>query len=116
MMSKRFLVAVLLVLTTVVALVPSGAAAAESKLSFYVIAHAGPGDPFWAVVQRGVQDAGKTLGVQAIFQGPAQYNVAEQVNMFNAAVSGNAAGIAVTISDVKAWVNPITRARERASP
>ncbi|MGE5623554.1 MAG: substrate-binding domain-containing protein [Methanocella sp.] len=82
-------------------------------LTFFVIAHAGPGDPFWAVVQRGVQDAGKQLGVKAVFQGPASHNVPEQVNMFKAAVAAGAAGIATTISDPKAWAGPIADARDQ---
>ncbi|HHY46604.1 MAG TPA: hypothetical protein GX506_04805 [Firmicutes bacterium] len=80
---------------------------AAEQMTFYVIAHAGPGDPFWAVVQRGVQDAGKLLGVRAIFQGPPTGNIPEQVNMFRAAMAANATGIATTISDPRAWVAPI---------
>ncbi len=91
-------------------------ASAADEMTFYVIAHAGPGDPFWAVVQRGVQDAGKTLGVRAIFQGPAGYNVPEQVSMFRAAMAAGAAGIATTISDAKAWAEPIREARKRGIP
>jgi simple sugar transport system substrate-binding protein len=85
-------------------------------MTFYVIAHTGPGDPFWAVVQKGVQDAGKVLGVRAIFQGPAGYNVPEQVNMFKAAMEAKADGIATSISDARAWAEPIAEARSRGIP
>lgn len=74
------------------------------------------GDPFWAVVQKGVQDAGKVLGVRAIFQGPAGYNVPEQVNMFKAAMEAKADGIATSISDARAWAEPIAEARSRGIP
>ncbi len=94
----------------------STAVSAADDMTFYVIAHTGPGDPFWAVVQRGVQDAGKALGVKAIFQGPAGYNVPEQVNMFNAAMAAKADGIATSISDARAWVEPIKEARSRGIP
>ncbi|MEW6228228.1 MAG: substrate-binding domain-containing protein, partial [Bacillota bacterium] len=89
---------------------------AAEEMTFYVIAHTGPGDPFWAVVQRGVQDAGKALGVRAIFQGPAGRNIPEQVNMFRAAVAAKAAGIAVSISDPKAWQEPVKDARKQGLP
>lgn len=106
-----------LILVLSLALVLGGiSAAAADDMTFYVIAHTGPGDPFWAVVQRGVQDAGKALGVKAIFQGPAGYNVPEQVNMFNAAMQAKADGIATSISDARAWVEPIKEARSRGIP
>lgn len=92
------------------------AAGQQSPMTFYVIAHTGPGDPFWAVVQRGVEDAGRMLGVRAIFQGPTGRNIPEQVNMFRAAVAAGATGIATTISDPRAWVQPIREARERGIP
>lgn len=113
---KRF-VSLLLVLSLTLMLGGiSASVSAADEMTFYVIAHTGPGDPFWAVVQRGVQDAGKALGVKAIFQGPAGYNVPEQVNMFNAAMEAKADGIATSISDARAWVNPIKEARGRGIP
>jgi simple sugar transport system substrate-binding protein len=113
---KRF-VGLLLVLSLVFVLggIPISVAAAD-EMTFYVIAHTGPGDPFWAVVQKGVQDAGKVLGVRAIFQGPAGYNVPEQVNMFKAAIEAKADGIATSISDARAWAEPIAEARSRGIP
>lgn len=108
-----------LILVTCLALALGGfgtVASAADEMTFYVIAHAGPGDPFWAVVQRGVQDAGRTLGVRAVFQGPAGYSVPEQVNMFRAAMEAKADGIATTISDARAWAEPIKEARKRGIP
>lgn len=104
-----------LLLCLALALGVTGAALAKD-LTFFVVAHAGPGDPFWAVVQRGVQDAGRVLGVKAVFQGPASFSVPEQVNMFRAAVASGAAGIATTISDARAWVDPIADARAKGIP
>ena len=102
------------VLFAMVVAFPAGAG--ERPMTFYVIAHTGPGDPFWAVVQRGVEDAGRALGVRAVFQGPAGRNIPEQVNMFRAAVAAGATGIATTISDPRAWVQPIREARARGIP
>ncbi len=111
-MVKRWLT---LILCLAMALGATGSALAK-ELTFFVIAHAGPGDPFWAVVQRGVQDAGRILDVKAIFQGPSSFNVPEQVNMFRAAVAAGASGIATTISDARAWVEPVAEARAKGIP
>jgi len=91
-------------------------AAAPRQMTFYVIAHTGPGDPFWAVVQRGVQDAGKVLGVRAIFQGPPQRDIPAQVNMARAAINARADGIAISVSDPTAIGAVIRDARGKGIP
>lgn len=114
---KRSLVLVVVLLLTV-----AGAgygvrlAAAPAPMTFYVIAHTGPGDPFWAVVQRGVQDAGKTLGVKAVFQGPTSRDIPAQVNMAQAAIAARAAGIAISVSDPTAIGKVIRDARGKGIP
>ena len=85
-------------------------------MTFYVIGHIGSVDPFCALIERGVRDAGRVLGVDAIYQGPPQYHVAEQIEMFHKAVSSNAAGIAVSITDASQWIKPIKQARTREIP
>jgi len=110
------------IVAIVVAVVVAGSAygirlaAAPQQLTFYVIAHTGPGDPFWAVVQRGVQDAGRMLGVRAIFQGPPQRDIPAQVNMARAAISARASGIAISVSDPPAIGQVIRDARRRGIP
>ena len=64
--------------------------------TYYWVAHVGPGDPYWAVVQRGVQAVGKALGVRAVFEGPAGYSPPKQADMINAAISAKASGIVTT--------------------
>ena len=44
--------------------------AQEDKLRFFVNFIGGPEIQFFAVVQRGVEDAGRDLGVDAIYSGP----------------------------------------------
>src|SRR5881628_926578 len=62
-------------------------AQSASSGTYYWVAHVGPGDPYWAVVQRGVQAAGKALGVKAVFEGPSGYSPPKQADMVNAAIS-----------------------------
>lgn len=91
-------------------------AAAPAPMTFFVIAHTGPGDPFWAVVQRGVEDAGKLLGVKAVFQGPPSRDIPAQVNMAQAAIAARAAGIAISVSDPTAIGKVIRDARGKGIP
>lgn len=32
-----------------------------SKYTFYLVSHGGPADPFWAVVMKGLKDAGENM-------------------------------------------------------
>lgn len=115
-MKRIFLIAGLMV-ALVAALGYGGQTkAAPAPLTFYVIAHTGPGDPFWAVVQRGVQDAGKALGVRAIFQGPPRRDIPAQVDMGRAAIAAKASGIAISVSDPPAIGRVIRDARARGIP
>ena len=34
-------------------------ALAQDKMKFFVVSHGGPADPFWGVVMKGAEDAGK---------------------------------------------------------
>ncbi|WP_083521180.1 sugar ABC transporter substrate-binding protein [Alicyclobacillus kakegawensis] len=98
----------------------SGSNAAQhtgnSKLTFYVIAHSGPSDPFWAVEQKGVQAAAKDLGVKAIFEGPQTFSIPDEVNLLNAAIAAKPAGIAVTLPDPKAFNESIKQAQANGIP
>lgn len=84
--------------------------AASSKYTFYVIAHSGPSDPFWAIEQKGVQAAAKDLGVRAIFEGPQTFSIPDEVNLLNAAIAANPSGIAVTLPDPMAFNQSVKQA------
>jgi len=84
--------------------------------TYYWVAHVGPGDPYWAVVQRGVQAVGKALGVRAVFEGPAGYSPPKQADMINAAISAKASGIVTTSADASVIHGPIERAAKAGIP
>lgn len=115
-MRKAALAAVLTVALVATLTYTMGLPAATPQLSFFVIAHTGPGDPFWAVVNKGVTDAGKMLGVRAVFQGPPQRDIPAQVNMARAAINARAAGIAISVSDPPAIGQVIREARGKGIP
>ena len=91
-------------------------AQSASSGTYYWIAHVGPGDPYWAVVQRGVQAAGKALGVKAVFEGPSGYSPPKQADMVNAAISAKAAGIVTTSADPAVIRGPLQRAAQAGIP
>ncbi|HHY47708.1 MAG TPA: sugar ABC transporter substrate-binding protein [Firmicutes bacterium] len=85
-------------------------------LTFYAISHSGATDPYWAVAKRGIEDAARALGVKAIFEGPEQFNIAKQLDLFETALAAKPDGIATTISDPKVFLEPVTRAIKLGIP
>lgn len=91
---------------------------------FYVVSHGGPGDPFWGVVMKGVEDAAAfvTKGnpdgdvIEATYLGPAKYSVEELVNMLNSAIATKPDGLAVTITDPASVEGPLRKAIEQGIP
>jgi simple sugar transport system substrate-binding protein len=111
---KRWATLVAVVVLLLVTLVPL--AGAQEDMTFYVVSHGGPADPFWGVVMTGVEDAGKALGVNAIYQGPEKYSIEELVSMLDAAIAAEPDGIAVTITDPSAVEEPLLRAIDAGIP
>jgi simple sugar transport system substrate-binding protein len=87
-----------------------------AEYTFYIVSHGGPGDPFWGVVMKGMQDAADLLSkgtgdtIKATYLGPAVYSVTELVNMLNSAIAARPQGIVCTITDPAALDEPLRRA------
>lgn len=104
-------------LAVAAALLIGGAAYGASRPTFYVVSHSGPGDPFWAVMHKGVMEAGEKLGARVIFTAPDQPgNVAKQVSLLQAAIAARPDGIALTVPDRKVMARPLQDARKRGIP
>jgi len=90
--------------------------------TFYVVSHGGPGDPFWGIVMKGVEDAARLINqgtedkVEAIYLGPPKYSVEELVNMLNSAIATDPDGLAVTITDPAAIERPLQGAISKGIP
>ena len=89
----------------------------EAKtFNFYIVSHGGPGDSFWGVVMKGMNDAvdlinkGTDDTINATYSGAAKYSVEELVNMLNSAIATKPDGIAVTITDPAALDAPLRKA------
>ena len=88
----------------------------EAKLKFYVNFIGGPEIQFFAVVKRGVEDAGKDLGVEAIYSGPKCCDINLQAQLLKANVAAKPDGIAVEFNDPKALSKPILDALDADIP
>jgi simple sugar transport system substrate-binding protein len=66
-------------------------------LTFYMITH-GDNGPFWSVVQKGAEQAGKDLGVTVKYEG-ANNDAQAQSQMIESAISEGPAGIAISLAD-----------------
>ncbi len=110
-MKKLFVLSLL-----VLVLVFSSIAFSGDQLKFYVVSHGGPGDPFWGVVVKGMQDAAKQYGVKATYLGPEKFSIQKLVNMLESAISSKPDGIAVTITNAVALDEPLRKAIKMGIP
>jgi len=82
-----------------------------AEYTFYIVSHGGPGDPFWGVVMKGMQDAADLLSkgtgdtIKATYLGPAVYSVTELVNMLNSAIAARPQGMFVPLQILPLWMN-----------
>src|SRR3954471_13397249 len=101
---KRLLTAVLLAASSSIA---ASAAYAQDKPKFYVNFIGGPEIQFFAVVKKGVEDAGRDLDVDAIYSAPKCCDINLQAQLLKSNVAANPNGIAVEFNDPKALSRPI---------
>jgi simple sugar transport system substrate-binding protein len=81
--------------TVALALAAAGAALAQDKPTFYVIAPSLT-DPFWITQQNGAKQAGEDFDVNVVFQAPAQdTGDAGMVPLVQGAIAAQPAGIAI---------------------
>ena len=73
-------------------------------------------NPFFVPTQYGAEDASALLGTDFQWTGSEKADVAEMVNAFNTAITGNVDGIAVAITDQKAFNGPTNKALEAGIP
>src|SRR5262245_33689246 len=103
----RFYVVTTAILLAVGGRLAGGSAQAQDKLKFYVNFIGGPEIQFFAVVKRGVEDAGRDLGVDAIYSAPRCCDINLQAQTLKSNVAAQPDGIAVEFNDPKALSKPI---------
>jgi simple sugar transport system substrate-binding protein len=74
----------------------------RSDLRFAVVTHGQASDPYWSVVQNGVNQAAKDMGVQVEYNSPDTYDMVKMAQLIDAAVASQPDGIAISIPDADA--------------
>jgi len=82
----------------------------RSALRFIVVSHGQASDPFWSVVQNGVNQAATDMGVQVEYQAPPTFDMVAMSQLIDAAVASNPDGIVVSIPDADALGDSIKAA------
>ncbi len=106
----------ILLIVLFVGILLSSLAFGEKQLTFYIVSHGGPGDPFWGVVMKGMNDAAKRFGVKATYLGPEKFSIKKLIDMLDSAIASKPDGIAVTITNAAALDEPLRRAIKMGIP
>ena len=98
---------------------PKPASATERPASrpfkFVVVSHA-TAVPFFVPVRKGVEEAGRLLGVDASFTGPPDFDVARQIEFIKAAIAAGADGIGATLPNSDAFNDVVAEAKQKGIP
>jgi simple sugar transport system substrate-binding protein len=105
---------------------PAGAAApasgttgaqqpAAARLRVVVVSHA-TAVPFFVPVRKGVEEAGKLLGVDVSFTGPPGFDVARQIEFIKAAIAEHVDGIGTTLPNPDAFNDVVAEAMDKGIP
>jgi simple sugar transport system substrate-binding protein len=88
----------------------------RSALRFVVVSHGQASDPFWSVVQNGVNQAAEDMGVQVEYQAPPTFDMVAMSQLIDAAVASDPDGIVVSIPDADALGDSIRAAVDAGIP
>lgn len=115
----RKILRVLLILASGVASAsdkPAGPAKKPAKVPTYVLIPKSVGHPYWARCQKGMEKAGKEMGVKVIFDGPPNTDLARQIEIMEGYIIKRVQGIAISPNDPKGVEPIIKRAVRRDIP
>jgi len=107
-----------LVIGTFMALATSNSAAEEVKYTFYYVDHGTPGNPFWTVYFKGIEDATEWLVARGVKVKhlSASADLKKQIDMLKVAVAADPDGIITTMIDPKSFDPILKPAIERGIP
>jgi len=106
-----------LALLLVLALLPAAflTAQAAKKFKFVVITHA-TAVPFFVPVRKGAEDAGRLVGADVVYTGPAGFDIQKQVEFMKSAIAQKVDGIACTLPDPTAFNDVVKEAMSKGIP
>src|ERR687896_208117 len=88
----------------------------RGDLRFIVVSHGQASDPFWSVVQNGVNQAAQDMGVQVEYQAPDTFDMVAMAQLIDAAVASQPDGMAISIPDADALGDSITAGVDAGIP
>ncbi len=88
----------------------------RGDLRFVVVTHGQASDPYWSVVQNGVNQAAEDMGVQVDYQAPDTFDMVAMAQLIDAAVATQPDGIALSIPDADALGDSIQAGVEAGIP
>jgi simple sugar transport system substrate-binding protein len=91
---------------------PAAAPAGQTQrdIRIVVVSHGQASDPFWSVVQRGVEQAGTDMGVTVEYQAPGTFDMVAMAQLIDAAVASQPDGLVVSVPDPDALGDSIRAA------
>lgn len=93
----------------------SNSAPTAKPFKFAIISHA-TAVPFFVPVRKGVEEAARLLAVEASFTGPADFNVARQIEFIKAAIASGVDGIGTTLPNPDAFNDVVAEATSKGIP
>ncbi len=95
-MSKKRTIVVLMLIVGILLTLVGNVSARQEKPKFFLIAHGGPGNPFWVYVIKGMTDAAALLNVDATWLGADTASNDAMVGFWDDALAANPDGIGTT--------------------
>ena len=96
---KRVIAVLLIALMVFVIVGPATAQEEARPYRIGVVTHGQAADPFWSVVQNGVEQAGKDMRVTVEYQSPDTYDMVAMAQLIDAEVATNPDALVVSIPD-----------------
>jgi simple sugar transport system substrate-binding protein len=93
-----------------------GGGGGRGDISIAVVTHGQASDPFWSVVQNGVNQAAEDMGVQVEYTAPDTFDMVEMSQLIDAAVATEPDGLVVSIPDPDALRESIQGAVDAGIP
>ena len=88
----------------------------RSDIKIQVVTHGQASDPFWSVVQNGVDAAKKDLGVNVTYRSPQKFDVVSMRQLIDSAIASKPDGLAVSIPDPTALGPSVKKAVKAGIP
>ncbi len=90
--------------------------AQDKKLKIIMVAHGGPGNPFWVTVIKGMNDAGKTFGVDVQWLSANTDDVPAMPKYLDAAIAAKPDGLGITAPDADIIRDGVTKIAKSGVP